>query len=44
MICYDTNEYHGPSNLTKDRLTIPFFIDRLNIKYPYDRSNELKGF
>ena len=44
MICYDSNEYHGPTNLIKNRLTITFFIDNINIKYPYDRSNEVKGF
>jgi len=44
MVCYDANEYHGPSNLTKNRLTISFFIDTLNIKSPYDRANEVKGF
>ena len=44
MICYDSNEYHGPSSLLKDRLTIPFFIDTINFKSPYDKANEVKGF
>ena len=44
MICYDSNEYHGPSSLLKDRLTIPFFIDTINLKSPYDKANEVKGF
>ena len=29
MITYDANENHGPTSLEKDRLTMPFFIEKI---------------
>lgn len=29
MISYDANEKHGPTSLEKDRLTMPFFIEKI---------------
>ncbi len=30
MICYDSKQFHGPTSLDVDRLTMPFFINLIN--------------